>query len=72
MKKAGLEGIPIYPEKRQCASPTTDKLLNLFNNVQHHYLTDNGALVKKFNPKLNEVQAFVLDLLKIPHSVYTE
>jgi transposase len=24
MKKAGLEGIPIYPEKRQSASPTTD------------------------------------------------
>ncbi|MCD4816368.1 MAG: hypothetical protein K8R06_08220, partial [Methanosarcinales archaeon] len=24
MKKAGLKGIPIYHEKRQCASPTTD------------------------------------------------
>lgn len=72
MKKAGLKDIPIYPEKRQCASPTTDKVLNLFNNIQRHHLTDNGVLVKTFNPKLNEVQASVLDLLKIPHSVYTE
>jgi transposase len=72
MKKAGLKSIPIYPEKRQCASPTTDKVLNLFNNIQRHHLMDNGVLVKTFNPKLNEVQALVLDLLKIPQSVYTE
>jgi transposase len=72
MKKAGLEGIPIYPEKRQSASPTTDKVLNLFNNIQRHHLIDNGVMVKTFNPKLNEVQVFVLDLLKIPQSVYTE
>jgi len=72
MKKAGLEGIPIYPEKRQCASPTTDKVLNLFNNIQRHHLTDNGVLVKTFNPKLNDVQALVLGLLDITQSVYTE
>ena len=72
MKKAGLEGIPIYPEKRQSASPTTDRVLNLFNNIQRHHLTDNGVLVKTFNPKLNDVQALVLDLLKIPQSAYTE
>ncbi|MBC2700538.1 MAG: hypothetical protein HF976_03845 [ANME-2 cluster archaeon] len=72
MKKAGLESIPIYPEKRQCVSPTTDKVLNLFNNMQRHHLTDNGVLVKTFNPKLNDAQALVLDLLKIPQSVYTE
>jgi len=72
MKKAGLKSIPIYHEKRQCASPTTDKVLNLFNNIQRHHLTDNGVLVKTFNPKLNEVQALVLNLLDIPQSVYTE
>jgi len=72
MKKAGLKSIPIYHEKRQYTSPTTDKVLNLFNNIQRHHLTDNGVLVKTFNPKLNEVQALVLDLLDIPQSVYTE
>ena len=70
MKKAGLKSIPIYPEKRQCTSPTTDKVLNLFNNIQRHRLTDTEVLVKTFNPKLNEVQVFILDLLKIPHNVY--
>ena len=72
MKEAGLKNIPIYPEKRECVSPTTDKVLNLFSNLQCHYLTDNGVRVKTFNPKLNEVQAMVLDLLKISQSVYTE
>jgi len=70
MKKAGLKSIPIYPEKRQCTSPTADKVLNLFNNIQRHRLTDTGVLVKTFNPKLNEVQVFILDLLKIPHNFY--
>jgi transposase len=70
MKKDGLKSIPIYPEKRQCTSPTTDKVLNLFNNIQRHHLTDAGVLVKTFNPKLNEVQVLILDLLKIPHNFY--
>ncbi len=72
MKNAGLKSIPIYPEKRQCASPTTDKVLNLFSNIQCHHITDNGVHVKTFNPKLNDVQALILDLLEIPQSVYTE
>ena len=72
MEKAGLEKIPIYPEMRQCASPTTDKVLNLFNNVQCQYLIDKGILIKTFNPKLNDVQALVLDLLNIPRRVYTK
>ena len=40
--------------------------------IQRHHLTDNGVLVKTFIPKLNEVQALVLDLLEILQSVYTE
>ena len=72
LNRSRMEGIPIYPEKRQCISPTTDKVLNLFNNMQRHHITDNGVLVKSFNPKLNDVQALVLDLLKMPQSVYTE
>jgi len=72
MKKAGLESIPIYPEKHQCASLTMDKVLNLFNNIQRHHLTNNGVLVKTFNTKLNDAQALILDLSKIPQSVYTE
>ena len=40
--------------------------------MQRHHITENGVLVKTFNPKLNEVQALFLDLLKIPLSVYTE
>jgi len=71
MKEAELKSIPIYPEKRECASPTTDKILNLFSNVQRHHLTENGVLTKTFNPKLNKVQEMVLELLKMLQSFYT-
>jgi hypothetical protein len=37
-----------------------------------HHLTDqHGRLVQTFPPELTESQAVVVDLLEIPHSVYT-
>jgi transposase len=72
MKEAGVAEIPIYPEKRQCTSPTTDKLLDLFANVQRHHLYDNGIFIKTFSPTLTEVQTLVLDLLEMPQGVYSE
>ncbi len=36
MKKNGLESIPIYPESRECYSPTTDRILGIFENLHYH------------------------------------
>ncbi|UUX91893.1 IS1634 family transposase [Methanoplanus endosymbiosus] len=72
MKKSGMESIPIYPEKRQCASPTTDRVLGLFDDMKCQHLTNDGTLVKTFNPKLNDIQITILDLLNMPHSTYSQ
>jgi hypothetical protein len=37
----------------------------------HHLLDQHGRLVESFAPQLNELQQLVLDLLEIPHRIYT-
>lgn len=70
MKDNGLESIPIYPESRECCSPTTDRILSLFENIHHHDLISEGAIVQTFQPQLKEIQHLVLKLLGIPDEVY--
>ena len=70
MKENGFESIPIYPESRECRSPTTDRILSLFENVHYHNLIRNGTIVQTFQPPLNEIQQLVLKLLDIPVEVY--
>ena len=70
MEKNGLESIPIYPESRECRSPTTDRILGLFENVHYHDLIRNGTIIQTFQPRLNEIQLLVLKLLDIPVEVF--
>lgn len=70
MKKNGLESIPIYPESRECYSPTTDRILGIFENLHYHDLIGNGSIVQTFQPRLNRIQEQVLELLDIPMEVY--
>ena len=70
IEKNGLESIPIYPESRECRSPTTDRILSLFENVHYHDLIRNGTIIQTFQPQLNEVQQLVLKLLDIPVEIY--
>lgn len=70
MERNGLESIPIYPESRECHSPTTDRILGLFENVHYHDLIRNGTIIQTFQPQLSEIQQLVLKLLDIPVEVY--
>jgi transposase len=70
MERNGLESIPIYPESRECHSPTTDRILGLFENVHYHDLIRNGTIIQTFQPQLSEIQQLVLKLLDIPIEVY--
>ena len=70
MKKNGLESIPIYPESRECHSPTTDRILGIFENLHYHDLIRGGAIVQTFQPQLNGIQELVLKLLDLPVGVY--
>jgi transposase len=70
MKKNGLESIPIYPESRECYSPTTDRILGIFENLHYHDLIRDGSIVQTFQPQLNGIQELVIELLDIPAGVY--
>ena len=71
MKAEGLGGIPLYPELRDCPSPSAPRILEIFHDVQRHQLISEGEVVQTFEPQLTPLQRQVLDLLHVPVSVYT-
>ncbi len=71
MKAAGLTGIPLYPELRDCPSPSAPRILEIFNNIQRHHLVRGEDIVQIFEPELTPLQQQILELLHIPATVYT-
>jgi len=70
MKSEGLSAIPLYPELRDCPTPSAPRILEIFNGVQRHHLVDEGQIVRVFDPKLTPLQGQVLDLLHVPVDAY--
>jgi hypothetical protein len=71
MKAAGLTGVPLYPELRDCPSPSAPRILEIFDNVQRHQLVRGEEVVQVFEPELSPLQRQVLELLHIPATAYT-
>lgn len=72
MTTAGAPVIPLYPEDRNCAAPSAPRILEIFNGVARHHLTDNtGHTVQIFEPTLTPLQLLILELLDIQPTVYT-
>ena len=72
MRRAATAKIPLYPEFRGCAAPTTERILEIFTNVARHTLHQHGQHVQTFHPELTAQQLQVLDLLGLPAANYTE
>lgn len=71
-KNKGMKQLSLYSEERGCAAPTAARVLDVFTGLAYHHLTDrHGRPVHSFAPQLTELQALVLDLIDIPHSIYT-
>jgi len=70
MRAQGLDGIALYPELRNCSAPSAARVLEIFDDVQRHYLMSSGEVVQVFEPELSELQFQVLDLLHVPRDVY--
>ncbi|MGH8961682.1 MAG: IS1634 family transposase [Jatrophihabitantaceae bacterium] len=71
MQHADLTKIRIYPEFRNCTSPSTERILEIFSTVSRHQLHHDGALIKTFHPELTAQQEQVLKLMNLAPSVYT-
>lgn len=72
MRRAALDNIPLYPEFRDCKTPSTERILEIFAPVARHHLHRDGALVQTFQPELTTQQQQILDLLNLPTSAYTQ
>jgi len=70
MHREHLTSLPLYPEERRCARPTTEQLLRLFSHTERHVLRRAGRIVETFEPALTPRQRHVLDLLDVPASAF--
>jgi hypothetical protein len=45
MKRENIAHIPLYPEHRLCAHPTTEQILALFSFAERHQLIQDGSTI---------------------------
>ena len=70
MKRLNINELPIYPEQRQCAHPTTEQVLRLFSMAERHKLIRDGQAVELFDVQLTEMQRRLLTLLGVPTQAF--
>jgi hypothetical protein len=67
MARESIDELPLYPEQRQCAHPTTEQILRLFSLTQRHRLVDQaGSTIQVFDAELTSLQLQILALLGVP------
>lgn len=72
MAAAGLSGIPVYPELRNCPAPASPRILEIFAGIQRHRLLSDDNVVQVFEPDLTPLQRQVLELLDVPATIYNQ
>ena len=71
MAEQGIEELPLYPEERECRSPTADVIIQAVEGLRCSRLVDaNGAVVKVFHDKPSPVALKVLRLLGVDLRAY--
>jgi transposase len=71
MRELNIKKLPLYPEERPCAAPTTERLFELFEDLRRHRLMDSdGAVRQRFYDQLSEPQRTVLRLFKLSPQKY--
>ncbi len=66
MEREGVEGLPLYPEGRPCRRPTARRVIDLFEDVQRHELTEGRRAAVVFTTDLTRLQRKILRLLGMP------
>jgi transposase len=68
MEGAGVESLPLYPEGRACRRPTARRVIDVFEDVHQHELTDGRSPAVVFTTELTRLQRKILKLLGIPRA----
>jgi transposase len=70
MKQDEIDALPIYPEDRPAAHPTTTKIFALFEGVSTYTIEQGTRRKQEYRDKLTPIQIKVLSLLGIDENVY--
>jgi len=70
MVDKNIELLCSLPEGRPSKTPTIEQVLRLFENQSRHALYDGDCLIKQFADPLTPVQSQILQLLRIPTTIY--
>jgi len=70
MEKKNISLLQSLPESRASKTPTLEQILRLFEHRQRHELYENGIRLKSFADPLSPVQTQLLELLRVPNTMY--
>jgi hypothetical protein len=68
MDDAGIASLPLYPEGRACRRPTARRVIDVFEDVHRHELTEGKSRAVVFTTELTRLQRKVLRLLGMPRA----
>jgi transposase len=70
MARAGEASLPLYPESRPCARPTTHRLIEVFASIQRHEVRVGEGEPQVMVTKLTKTQRSILRLLGMDPRTY--
>jgi transposase len=70
MARAGEPSLPIYPEGRPCARPTTHRLIEVFSSIQRHEVRVGEGEPQVMVTKLTKTQRTIVRLLGLDPRSY--
>jgi transposase len=70
MERAGEATLPLYPEARPCARPTTHRLIEVFSSIQRHEVRVGDGETQVMVTKLTKTQRSIIRLLGLDPRTY--
>ena len=70
MARAGEASLPLYPEGRPCARPTTHRLIEVFSSIQRHEVRVGEGEPQVMVTKLTKTQRSIIRLLGLDPRTY--
>jgi transposase len=70
MARAGEATLPLYPEARPCARPTTHRLIEVFSSIQRHEVRVGEGETQVMVTKLTKTQRSIIRLLGLDPQTY--
>jgi transposase len=70
MARAGEASLPLYPEDRPCARPSTHRLIEVFSSIQRHEVRVDDGKAQVMVTKLTKAQRSIIRLLGLDPRTY--